>query len=470
MTDNPYLDPPTGHPPSESHSDPRADQAETVQEDSFHPHTVEEDAGGEVEAPSKKRVLLLAILVLAVGAAIAFFAFSSRPQPERQVAETPPPLVQVMAVSAGPVDLDVHSQGTVEPRTESTLVSEVAGRITAVSDAFAAGGFFRQGQVLVEIDPRDYRLAVSDAEAALAQARVGLERESAEADLARQEWDELGRGGEASPLLLRKPQLAQARAAVAAAEAAVERARLNLSRTRVTAPFAGRVRSKRADVGQFVTAGTPVAEVYSTDFAEVRLPVSRQDLAFLDVGVGWAADGATPRVELTGELGGEAHTWVARVVRTAAEIDPQSRMLSLFARVDDPLSRNGGTAGGPPPLPMGLFVEAEIEGRSLPSAYVLPRRALRPTARTADTEVMVVDPQGQLTFRPVRVVRTAGDEVVVGSGLRDGDRVVVSPLEEAVDGMTVRTTLAEGGDPTPREATVTPTTGDTTRPTGEGDL
>lgn len=400
--------------------------------------------------PSKKKVALIAFLVLAAGALIAFLALRLKPEPERQEQKTPAPLVQVLEVEVRPVQLDVPSQGTVEPRTESTLVAQVAGRITGVADGFAEGGFFQRGQTLVQIDPRDYQLAVADAEAALAQARVGLEREQAEAELARQEWEELGRGGEPSALLLRKPQLAQARANVEAARAAVERAGLNLSRTRVTAPFDGRVRRKQADVGQFVGAGTPLAEVYATSFAEIRLPVAREDLAYLDVGVGWTADsgGAEqgPLVELTGELAGRTLTWNGRVVRTAAEIDPQSRLLAVFARVDDPLNLDNadrnGTAGAGPPLPMGMFVEASIAGRTLDAAVVLPRRALRGKARSADAEVMVVDDDGRLSFRPVEVVRTRGDEVVIGSGLTAGERVVVSRLDEAVEGMTVRTTPA----------------------------
>ena len=216
-------------------------------------------------------------------------------------------------MSLAPVSLDVHSQGTVEPRTTSTLVAQVGGRIVDVADAFAVGGLFRRGQVLVRIDPRDYELAVRDAEAAVAQARVQLEREQAEAELARRDWEELGDGGEPSALLLHKPQLAQARAALEAAQASVERARLNLERTRVSAPFDGRVRAKQADLGQSVAAGTPLADVFATEYAEVRLPVTKEDLAYLPSRRRLERRGARgaggPAVALTGELGGAARTW-----------------------------------------------------------------------------------------------------------------------------------------------------------------
>jgi RND family efflux transporter MFP subunit len=399
------------------------------------------DSGSESPPRRRLRMAVLAVLVVAAGAAVAVAAVRLRPEPQRRSVETPPPLVQVVRAVIEPVALDVVSQGTVAPLTESSLVAQVAGRITAVSDAFANGGFFRAGQVLVEIDRRDYQLAVRDAEAALAQAQVGLQREQAEAEVARREWQELGRGGEPGALVLRQPQLAQARASVAAAEAAVERARLDLERTRVAAPFAGRVRSKRADLGQYVTPGTPLADVFSTEAAEIRLPVGKDDLAYLDVGLGWAArdDDRAPRVTLAGDLGGQVHTWSGRVVRTGAEIDPRTRMLDVYVRVEDPLRRLGsnGSGGDGSPLPMGLFVEARVAGRSADAA-VLPRRALRTTERSRDEEVMVVDADGRLRFRPVEVLRTEGDRIVVGSGLADGDLVVVSRLEEAVDGMRVR--------------------------------
>ncbi|HMB52050.1 MAG TPA: efflux RND transporter periplasmic adaptor subunit [Thermoanaerobaculia bacterium] len=407
-----------------------------------------EPEGADASEPGRGRgvrMAIFALLALLVGVAVAVAAVKLRPQPERRSVETPPPLVQVLRVAIEPVALDVPSQGTVEPLTESTLVAQVAGRVTAVADDFAAGAFFRAGQTLVEIDRRDYQLAVRDAEAALAQAEVGLEREQAEAAVARREWEELGRGGEPSPLVLRKPQLAQARAAVAAAEAAVERAGLNLQRTRLSAPFDGRVRAKLADLGQYVAPGTPLAELYSTSVAEVRLPVPQDDLAFLDVGIGWSAPrgGAAPSVVLSSRLAGRLESWTGRVVRTGAEIDRETRMLDVYARVDDPLASHGGGS----PLPMGLFVEAEIAGRPADAA-LLPRRALRTTGRSGDDEVMVVGEDGVLRFRRVDVLRARGERVYVGGGLEDGELVVVSRLTEAVDGMRVRAEeVAPGSDP-----------------------
>ena len=161
-----------------------------------------------MKRPSKK--IVLPLLLLLAGAGIAFVVVTAKPEVERTTPETPAPLVEVLEVQPEDVDLDVYSQGTVTPHTESTLVAQVAGRIVGVSPDFAPGGFFRQGQVLIRIDPSDYRLAVSQAEAQVAQAELRLEREQAEARVAREEWDDLGTG-EPSALALRGPQLAEAR-------------------------------------------------------------------------------------------------------------------------------------------------------------------------------------------------------------------------------------------------------------------
>lgn len=397
------------------------------------------------------RRTLIAVAVLAGGLLVTFALVRLRPEVERQEVSTPPPLVRVVTVERTDHPLDVSSQGTVAPRTKSTLVAQVAGRILRVSPAFAAGGFFDRGELLVEIDPADYRLALEEAQAAVAQAAVRLELEEAQADVARREWTELGRG-EASALVKREPQVAEARAAVAAAEAAVERARLHLARTRVTAPFAGRVESTAADVGQYVAPGAPLAAVYSTEAAEIRLPVAQRELGYLEVDLGApgtaGANGsghetAGPRVRLTAAVGGRRQQWDGRVVRTAGSIDPRSRMLDLFARVDNPFRRNAAGDGDGGPLPMGLFVEATIAGRVAEGVILLPRAALRD-----DDRVLVADGDDRLRFRRVEVLRSEGDRVVIAAGLEAGERVNVSPLATVVDGMKVRTVEdAEAGRP-----------------------
>ncbi|MCB1057564.1 MAG: efflux RND transporter periplasmic adaptor subunit, partial [Acidobacteria bacterium] len=334
------------------------------------------------------------------------------------------------------VALDVHAQGTVRPRTETTLVAEVAAKVVDLSPAFARGGFFEPGEVLVRLDPRSFELAVTGARAEVARAQVALERELAEAELAAAEWRDLGKAGAPPPLVAHEPQTAQARAAVAAAQASLERAQLDLDRATVRAPYAGRVRDKQADLGQFVTPGQPLGRIYAVDYAEVELPVPDAQLAFLDLPLAFRGEGATgrgPEVTLSAVFAGAAHTWPGRIVRTGGEIDAKSRMVGLVARVDDPYGRHEDPDR--PPLAVGLFVEATIAGREVPDVVVLPRVAMR-----GDDRVLVLDGGDRLRYRPVEVLRRQGEEVLVAKGLSAGDRVCVSPLEAPVDGMRVRAT------------------------------
>lgn len=377
---------------------------------------------------------LLPLLVLLAGAGVALWLILTRERIEAQPPEVLPPLVRVTTVVPTNVTLRVQSQGTVLPQSDVQLTAEVAGRVVAVSPSLAAGGFFDEGDVLVSLDPRDYELAVVRAQAQVAEAQARLAREEAEAEIARQEWQELGGAGTPPPLVVREPQLAEARGALASAQAALEQARLDLEKTQLRAPFAGRVWQKYVDVGQFVNRGTVVARIYGIDYAEVRLPLPPDELAYLDLPLDYRGEPRIPtgpRVTLRASLGGQTVQWTSRIVRTEGEIDPRSRMITAVARVENPYGRHGPSPR--PPLAVGLFVEAEIEGRRASNVVVLPRVALR-----LNDQVLVVDAEDQLRFRPVGLLRTEREQVVVQSGLQAGERVCISPMETPVDGMRVR--------------------------------
>jgi RND family efflux transporter MFP subunit len=381
------------------------------------------------------RVLKVALplAVVIVGAIVAAAMIASREEPETREIEVPTPAVRVESVELRDVQLVVRSQGTVSPRTESVLVPEVSGRVIRVAASFASGGFFEKDEALVEIDAHDYRQVVVQARASVAQAELRLEQERAEAEVAVREWDDLGKG-KAPPLTRREPQLAEARASVDAALAALERAERDLERTKVRAPYAGRVRSKEVDVGQFVAKGTPLARVYAVDFAEIRLPLPDDELAYVDLPLvyrGESGRGPSPRVVLSARFAGRTHVWHGRIVRTEGEIDSRSRMIHAVARVKDPYAR--GDDPDRPPLAAGLFVQAEIEGRRASEVAVLPRTAVR-----GEDQVLVVSDDGRLHFRPVEILRLTQGEVIVASGLADGERVCVSPLAVVTEGMRVR--------------------------------
>lgn len=391
----------------------------------------------------KRLTIVLPIAILAFGAIAAIVMLKSRaPVPTRSGIPYAP-VVRVMEATPASHQFIVTAQGTVMPRTEATLMAEISGRVLSVAPAFAAGGFFNQGEILVTIDPRDYELAVITARGQVAQAQVRAETEEAQAKVAREEWAELG-NGEDSPLATRELQLKEARAALASAEAALEQAKRNLERTRIRAPYDCRIREKMIDVGRFAAMGSPIARIYAIDYAEIRLPVPDSELAFLELPQGRSPipdNPGGPTVLLHGEYAGARHTWKGRIVRTEGEIDPVSRMVHVVARVDDPFG--GGSEHGQTPLAVGLFVTAEIIGRTVENAFVIPRSAVR-----NKNSVLVVDDEDVVHFRNIEIIRMDRDEAIVTGGLSAGERVCVTNLAIATDGMKIRT-MTESDAATP---------------------
>ena len=371
--------------------------------------------------------VLLPVLILGLGALATGMILRSRQPIDVQPHEEPPTRVRTLTVEKTDVELTVESQGTVVPQTEADLVAEVGGRVTWVAPSFEDGGFFREGDPLLRLDPREYELNVASAGAELARSKVMLAREQAEAQVAREEWRELGEG-EPSPLTLREPQLEEARARIQAAEAALAKAELDLERTTLRAPFTGRLRAKRVDLGEFVNRGTPLATIYSVATAEIRLPIPDSELAYLDVPLGARPGAAGPSVRLEAEFAGTRHTWEGRVVRTGGEIDPTSRMVPLIAQVDNPYALRNDA----PPLSVGLFVQAAITGRTVRDVIELPREALR-----GSDSVVVVDQEDRLRTRTVRVLRTTDTVAIISDGLESGERVCLTQLDTVTEGLRV---------------------------------
>jgi RND family efflux transporter MFP subunit len=383
---------------------------------------------------SKKIKIFLPFIIIFLGMALAFIMVRSRPQIEKRSVSFPPPLVRAQIIEQKDVQLSVISQGTVSPRTESDLVSQVAGEVISVSPKFAAGGFFKKGETLILVDPRDYEFALTRLQAELAQARLRLALEEGEAKIAKEEWERLEKEETANPLVLRQPQLEQAKAALEAARASVNKAELDLQRTRIKAPFDGRVRIKKVDVGEYVAPGMPLAVIYAVDFAEVRLPVPDEEMAYLECCLDYRdnlLESIDLDVLLKADYAQKEYVWEGKIVRLEGEIDPLSHMITMVARVKDPYSRD--QQSDRPPLAVGLFVRAEIMGGMASAVVVIPRSALR-----VDDQVLVIDSEDRLHFRKVEVFRKSAETVIIRSGLEAGERLCLSPLEVVVEGMPVR--------------------------------
>jgi RND family efflux transporter MFP subunit len=377
--------------------------------------------------------VLLPLAILAVGGVGVGLMVALRAHVPRAERESLAPLVRVEVVKQKPFRFVVEGHGTVVPRTESDLVAQVEGEAIWVAPSFVPGGFFAEDEVLVRIEPSDYEADRESARAGLARARSELAR--AEKELARQR--QLATRSIAAQARIDDAENAYAVAKANAREAAahLDRAERDLERTEIRAPYDGRVRDKQVDVGQFVNRGSSLGTVYAVDYAEVRLPVPDRELSYLDLALGYHSGGARlaegPTVHLSAEFAGKPHTWTGRVVRTEGEIDPRSRTVNVVARFEDPYGRL--SEAPVVPLAVGLFVEAEILGRELEDAVVLPRAALQGEGR-----VLVVDDEKRLRFRDVEVLRLERDRVVIGGGLAAGEFVCVSPLPAAVEGMGVR--------------------------------
>ena len=393
--------------------------------------------------PEWRKNWLFTLLVLVVGVGAAYGLLVGKPAPEPQAPPVAaPPRVDVVAVRPTDLALAVETQGTVQPLREINLVSQVAGRVEEVAPGFAAGGFFTAGEPLLKVEDADYRFAIARAESQVAAASQRVAEERGRSLQARREWRDLG-AVEANDLFLRKPQLAAAEAALRAAEADLGAARLDLERTRIAVPFNGRISEKYADIGQYVAPGTPIARVYATDVAQVRLPLTDKQVALLDLPLGYdnslPGEGGGAAVTLSARFANRSWEWQGRIVRTDASIDVDSRVVYAVAEIDQPFARDPDSER--PPLSPGLFVNASITGRAMSAVAELPRSALR-----SDGSVMVVDSQKRAQTRQVEVLQGNARQLWV-RGLQAGERVIISDPAITVAGMevTINDTSAVAG-------------------------
>jgi RND family efflux transporter MFP subunit len=384
------------------------------------------------------RQLVVPLVILLVGVVVVRVLVMTAPKAEPVDRPERAPLVRVESVVLEPVEFVVRAHGTVVPRRQGDLVPQVAGLVTWVSPVLASGGFFEEREPLLRIDPADYEVALETARASVARAESEFDRSKKE--LARQK--RLADRSVASETHYDDARNAErvASAVLREARARLDRAQRDIQRTSLLAPYAGRVRRADVDVGQFVTRGAAIGKIYSVDQAEVRLPIPDEELRFLDLPLLFseqAHEADRPIAHLRARFAGQDHSWTGRVVRTEGEIDPKSRMVHVIVRVEDPYGRKlEGEVQTP--LAVGLFVEAELLGRRVEGAVELPRSALR----DAD-HVLVVDSDERMRLRAVEVLRLDGDRVVIGAGLSEGERVVVSSIQIVTEGMKVRTVVED---------------------------
>ncbi|KZN61486.1 efflux RND transporter periplasmic adaptor subunit [Pseudoalteromonas luteoviolacea] len=378
----------------------------------------------------KKFILPLAVLAISI--VLVIFITSNPPKAKRGQGKPQAQMtVDFETISAAPFTMKISSYGVVQPRTQSMLVAQVSGQISEINDSFRDGGFFEKGELLLRIDDRDYRAEVQVAKATLLSAQQSLLEEEARGKQAEIDWQRLGDGTKPSELVLRKPQLAAQQANVLSAQAKLAQAELALERTQIIAPFAGRILSKKVDLGQVISTNSQLAEVYAIDYVEVRLPINNRDLVFLTLpeqSREGTQHGELAEVILSSDLGIEQQ-WIGNIVRTEGAISEQSQQLYVVAQIDDPYSvkRQDNFA-----IKIGQYVNAEITGRTLSKAISIPNSAIY-----QGSYVYVLDNNNLLMRRDVTLAWQSDERAIIKSGLSEGMRLVTTPLGQVSSGTRV---------------------------------
>ena len=382
----------------------------------------------------KQFVISLSIIIL--GALSTYILIESRRPPQQQEQEIIAPLVMVKQLKAKDIQMVIRAYGTVSPKVEVDIVPEVPGKVVSVNSDLKAGGLIPAGDQILQIDERDYKFAVQQTNAVVADAQVKLEIEMAEAEVARREWDQLHPDTEPnSPLVLRESQVRKAQAALESAKAQLATAQLRLERTSLSLPFDALIISEKVDLGQFMVAGQPVAVAYGIDTVEIKIPLEDEELAWFDafkdstsLNSNRALSRKTPAV-VKADFAGAEHTWNGYVTRTTGQVDKMSRMISVVVEVPKPFERSNGR----PPLLPGIFARVLIEGKVLKNAMAVPRDAIH------DSNKVWIVKDGSLHIEALDIVRADKDFAYAMARVDQNATIVTSSLDTVMEGMKVRT-------------------------------
>ncbi|WP_394204092.1 efflux RND transporter periplasmic adaptor subunit [Shewanella waksmanii] len=373
---------------------------------------------------NKKYLVPVAIVITVV---VVIAVIVSNPPTSKRGAQKPASKVIVETQSIQPADyqVEVSSFGVVKPRTQSSLVTQASGQILSISPNFREGGFFNKGEVLVQLDDRDYLAEVKIAQAGILQAKQSLQEEQARVEQALIDWKRLGNGREPNELVLRQPQLAAAQAAMLSSEAQLDKAMLALERTKIVAPFDGRILEKSVDVGRVVSTNAQLATIYATDYVEIRLPINNRDLALVDLPEPGKL--AVAPVAFQSDLIGK-QSWKGQLDRTEGAIDDSSQQLYVVAQIDEPFGLQDNKQS---PLKIGQYLTARIQGKQLSSAIVIPTRAIY-----QGSYVYLVE-DGKLLRTEVAILWQNSQDAVIIQGLKAGDDLVTTSLGQVSSGTPV---------------------------------
>ena len=369
---------------------------------------------------------ILPIIVLFVGNAIAVLMLFSGPEAKKHEKKRHIPLVEIQQLEKKAYTIRVRSSGKVQASTQTKLVAEVAGSIVKVSPKFEDGGYFKKGDILLQIDDSDFLNAVTVSQSELEQAKLKLKEEQARAKLAKKDWSLLDTKKKPSDLAARKPHIATAESAVKAAQAKLDQAKKNLERTYIRAPYAGQVLNRSVDVGQYVSPGTVLGEVYAKDVLEVHLPVSLRQ--YKQLALDESPSKKPAKVEFYMVQGKKKSEWSGHVIRSSAALDSDTNQLSIIARLNDNDAQN---------IKIGQFVRAKLYGQIYRDVYVVPRSSVR-----QNKEILIVknlkDEEAEVSVNPIEVILSEGDKSIIKGNIAEGSRLIITPMPLAKSGLKVR--------------------------------
>lgn len=368
------------------------------------------------------------LIIIGISTAIAAVLYMLGQISPDAIQEKDPMDVNVQILTPIDYQIKIKSTGTTTPITQTVLTSEVGGEVIYRSKKFSEGSSVISGEILAKIDDTDLQLQYKNALLQLASAEVQFAVQQAEAEIAQEAWDQVGEGIP-QELTTKKPQLKQAKAALEVAKAQVQSAEKKLNKTEITAPYTGRIQNINIDLGSTIIPGQPVGSMYTSNEIEVTLSVKDSDLQFLDIPMdGRKLNPDQKSIVIIKSLyKGEMQEWAGNLERVDGVIDPMTRMIKLIANF-----KNNFIEETKPILPIGLFVEAEINGKQLEDIFMIPNSALTP-----NDELLFLNQDDALEIRKVSVLTKMKNHILVKEGMKAGERVVVSKLSIATNGMLV---------------------------------
>ncbi len=383
---------------------------------------------------SMKARIFIGFAIILIGSIIVAIMFLLKSPPPKISEQPTSPLVKVLQPKVQAVTFNLETHGVVNPHTQTILTSEVSGRIEQVSEKFIAGSLLQKNEIILQIDSSEYDVAIEQAKARLAGQQAKYAQEKAQSEQAIKEWELTGKPINKAPALaLRKPFLQEAKANVESAMADLKQAEQKLERTIIRAPYTAMVKTKQIGLGQYVSLGTQLGEIFAIDYAEVRLPLTDNDLAFINPPSIKTSSESLIDASLIANYSGKSHQWPAKLVRMEAIVDEQSRVHYAIARVADPYAILNSNQHQSPPLKIGTFVKARINGKSQENVVALPRSAFRNMS-----EILICDENNQLKVKSLQVLRFESGQAYVKPSFKPGEKVILTKIESPIEGMSLR--------------------------------